>query len=79
MRHYPQLCSSRWPLKVTNACYDMGPDETSIVRLLAAAKLSAQTRKNYVIRVRAFLRRVGQNDSVDFAGYLEWVGVQVVG
>lgn len=35
-------------------------EETSIARLLAAAKLSSQTRENYVLRVRSFLRRVGQ-------------------
>lgn len=36
----------------------MGPEESSILRLQAAAKLSPQTRENYVLRVRAFLRRV---------------------
>ena len=38
----------------------MEPEEASVARLLAAAKLSPQTRENYVLRVRAYLRRLGQ-------------------
>jgi len=33
--------------------------ETSIAKLLAAAKLAHQTRENYSLRVRAYLRRLG--------------------
>jgi death-on-curing family protein len=36
-------------------------EETSVSRLLAAAKLARQTRENYVLRVRAYLRRLGQS------------------
>ena len=39
--------------------YVGGPKgEESIRRLLAAGKLSQQTRKNYVLRIRAYLRRI---------------------
>ena len=42
----------------------MEPEEASVGRLLAAAKLSPQTRENYVLRVRAYLRRLGQTPDV---------------
>ncbi len=39
----------------------MGQDEeTSITKLLAAGKLAPQTKENYVLRIRAYLRRVGK-------------------
>ena len=49
---------SKAPMKRV-VCAGGPKGEESIRRLLAADKLSQQTRKNYVLRIRAYLRRIG--------------------
>ncbi len=36
-------------------------EETSIAKLLAAGKLAPQTKENYILRIRAYLRRVAKS------------------
>lgn len=48
-----------WPLLALGQYYGMErPEDSSISKLLAVGKLASQTKVNYVLRIRSYLRRV---------------------